>query len=126
VTITGRWVGLAESEVRSTPNDRVEVITMLAIHPRVVDAILTAVEARLPEIVDEHPLGCHRRRRSDRECFEAILFRLVTGCSWDVAGRLGNGSETTLRRRRDEWLTAGGVPRTGRRVVAGLRPDHRV
>ena len=44
---------------------------------------------------------------SDRDCFEAILFRLVTGCSWDVAGRLGKGSETTLRRRRDEWLVAG-------------------
>lgn len=25
----------------------------------------------------------------------------------DVAGRLGKGSETTLRRRRDEWLEAG-------------------
>ena len=41
-----------------------------------------------------------------RDCFEAILFRLVTGCSWDVAGRLGKGSETTLRRRRDEWVAA--------------------
>ena len=36
-----------------------------------------------------------------------MLFRLITGCSWDVAGRLGKGSETTLRRRRDEWETAG-------------------
>ena len=26
--------------------------------------------------------------------------------SWDVAGRLGKGSETTLRRRRDEWVQA--------------------
>jgi hypothetical protein len=26
---------------------------------------------------------------------------------WDVAGTLGNGSESTLRRRRDEWLAAG-------------------
>ena len=58
-------------------------------------------------MVDDHPLGCHRPRRDDRECFEAILFRLVTGCSWDVAGRLGKGSETTLRRRRDEWWNAG-------------------
>ena len=46
-------------------------------------------------------------RVPDRDCFEAILFRLVTGCSWDVAGRLGKGGETTLRRRRDEWLVAG-------------------
>jgi transposase len=85
----------------------VEVIVMLALHPRVVDVIWAAVEPRLPEIVDEHPLGCHRPRRSDRDCLEAVLFRLVTGCSWDVAGRLGKGSETTLRRRRDEWLAAG-------------------
>jgi transposase len=52
-------------------------------------------------------LGVTGPRISDRDCFEAILFRLVTGCSWDVAGRLGKGSETTLRRRRDEWVVAG-------------------
>lgn len=80
---------------------------MLALHPRVVDALWAALEPRLPEVVDDHPLGCHRHRLADRACFEAILFRLVTGCSWDVAGRLGKGSETTLRRRRDEWLAAG-------------------
>jgi len=82
-------------------------MSMLALHPRVVDAVWASVEPRLPPVIDAHPLGCHRHRRSDRECFEAILFRLVTGCSWDVAGRLGRGSETTLRRRRDEWLAAG-------------------
>lgn len=80
---------------------------MLALHPRVVVALWAAVEPRLPKVIDEHPLGCHRRRLDDRECFVAILFRLVTGCSCDVAGRLGKGSETTLRRRRDEWLAAG-------------------
>jgi transposase len=80
---------------------------MLALHPRVVTVLWAAIENRLPEVVDNHPLGCHRRRIDDRCCFEAILFRLVTGCSWDVAGRLGKGSETTLRRRRTEWLNAG-------------------
>jgi hypothetical protein len=55
-----------------------------------------------------HPLGCHRRRIPDRDCFEGILVRLVTGCSWDVVGRLGKGGDTTLRRRRDEWVHAGG------------------
>lgn len=80
---------------------------MLALHPRVVTAIWAAIEPRLPEVADDHPLGCHRRRLDDFECFQAILFRLVTGCSWDVAGRLGKGSETTLRRRRDEWWAAG-------------------
>jgi Putative transposase of IS4/5 family (DUF4096) len=80
---------------------------MLAVHRRVVDVMWLAVEPRLPVVVDQHPLGCHRRRVPDRACFEAILFRLVAGCSWDVAGRLGKGSETTLRRRRTEWLEAG-------------------
>lgn len=80
---------------------------MLALHPRAVGAVWAAVAPLLPEHIDDHPLGCHRPRISDRDCFEAILFRLVTGCSWDVAGRLGNGSETTLRHRRDQWLAAG-------------------
>ncbi len=81
---------------------------MLALTPAVVDAVWVAFAAHLPERPeDRHPLGCHRPRVSDRQCFEAILFRLVTGCSWDVAGRLGKGSETTLRRRRDEWVSAG-------------------
>ena len=81
---------------------------MLALSPAVVDAVWAAFAAHLPKRPsDHHPLGCHRPRVADRECFEAILFRLVTGCSWDVAGRLGKGSETTLRRRRDEWVKAG-------------------
>ena len=81
---------------------------MLALEPTVVDAIWASFGAYLPERGDTaHPLGCHRPRIADRDCFEAILFRLVTGCSWDVAGRLGKGSETTLRRRRDEWVAAG-------------------
>ncbi len=81
---------------------------MLALDPVVVDAIWQSFAAYLPKRGHtHHPLGCHRPRISDRDCFEAILFRLVTGCSWDVAGRLGKGGETTLRRRRDEWVAAG-------------------
>jgi len=81
---------------------------MLALNPIVVDAIWQSFAAYLPKRGHtNHPLGCHRPRISDRDCFEAILFRLVTGCSWDVAGRLGKGGETTLRRRRDEWVAAG-------------------
>lgn len=81
---------------------------MLALDPRIVEPIWQAIEGRLPQQQERtHPLGCHRPRVPDRDCFEAILHRLVTGCSWDVAGRLGKGSETTLRRRRDEWVAAG-------------------
>jgi transposase len=81
---------------------------MLALNPVVVEAVWQAIAAYLPEREEKpHPLGCHRQRVPDRDCFEAMLFRLVTGCSWDVAGRLGKGGETTLRRRRDEWMNAG-------------------
>jgi len=81
---------------------------MLALNPTVVDAVWQSFAAYLPQRGHtNHPLGCHRPRISDRDCFEAILFRLVTGCSWDVAGRLGKGGETTLRRRRDEWVAVG-------------------
>ncbi len=81
---------------------------MLALHPRTVDAVWAAVELLIPvHRPRPHPLGCHRRRIADRVCFEGILRRLVTGCSWDVAGRISGAGETTLRRRRTEWLVAG-------------------
>ncbi len=94
---------------------------MLALEPVVVDAVWQAFAAYLPEQGEtDHPLGCHRPRISDRDCFEAILFRLVTGCSWDVAGRLGKGSETTLRRRRDEWVACGAYGRLVEEAIDGF------
>ncbi len=94
---------------------------MLALDPIVVDAVWASFAAYLPEHGESnHPLGCHRPRISDRDCFEAILFRLVTGCSWDVAGRLGKGSETTLRRRRDEWLAVGACQHLVEEAIAAF------
>ena len=85
---------------------------MLALEPRVVDALWVAFEPQIPEREEvSHPLGCHRRRIEDRDVFEAILFRLVTGCSWDVAGRLGKGGETSLRNRCNEWNAHGAFDR---------------
>jgi transposase len=70
--------------------------------------VWAAVEPLIPPPPRTHPLGCHRQRVPDRVCFEAMLVRLVTGCSWVVAERLcGVVSDTTLRARRDEWITAG-------------------
>ena len=94
---------------------------MLALDPTVVEAVWQSFAAYLPERGEAaiHS-GCHRPRRSDRDCFEAILFRLVTGCSWDVAGRLGEGSETTLRRRRDEWVAAGAFEHLVNEAIAAF------
>ncbi len=93
---------------------------MLALEPRVADAVWKAIEGHLPpRPPDAHPLGCHRRRISDRECFDGILIRLVTGCSWDVAARLCKASETTLRDRRTQWLQAGVFDKLVEHAIAG-------
>ena len=91
-------------------DDHVEVPhIMRALDPEVFDAVWAAVEPLLPAAPRTHPLGCHRPRVSDRVCFQAMLIRLVTGCSWVDAERLVGGavSDTTLRARRDEWVDAG-------------------
>lgn len=83
---------------------------MRALDPEVVDAVWAAAEPLvLRTEPDNHPLGCHRPRASDRLCFEGMLIRLVTGCSWVDAERLLGGvvSDTTLRARRDEWEESG-------------------
>ena len=90
---------------------------MLGLQHKVVDAVFQAVAGHLPARVADHPLGCHRPRTSDRKCFFGILVRLVTGCSWDVAGRITDTSESTLRRRRDEWVY-------GITEMRNLRPLH--
>jgi transposase len=97
--------------VQPKPNDQVEVPDIMrALDPEVVDAAWAALAPLLPApLVQAHPLGCHRRRVADRVCFEGIVIRLATGCSWVDAERLMGGvvSDTTLRARRDEWLAAG-------------------
>jgi transposase len=88
--------------------------------PRVAEAVWKAIEGHLPpRPPDNHPLGCHRLRIPDRDCFDGILARLVTGCSWDVAARLCRASETTLRARRTEWLTAGVFDKLVEEAIAG-------
>lgn len=93
---------------------------MLALEPRVVDALFAAFEPRIPERGEVvHPLGCHRPRIADRDVFEAVLFRLVTGCSWDVAGRLGKGGETTLRTRYHDWNAHGAFDALAAEAIDG-------
>jgi transposase len=95
---------------------------MRALEPEVVDAVWAAAEALLPvPPMDDHPLGCHRRRVPDRLCFEGLLIRLVTGCAWvDVEHLLHNQvSDTTLRARRDEWIAAGVFDRLSDEALAG-------
>lgn len=83
---------------------------MRALDPAVFEAVWTAVAGLLPPPAPcTHPLGCHRQRASDRDCFRGIVIRLITGCSWETAEQLLDHrvSDTTLRARRDEWIAAG-------------------
>ena len=79
---------------------------MPAVPSCILDPLREEFLALLPPHVDRHPLGCHRRRIDDRIVFDKIVEALVFGCGYE---RLGDRtcSATTLRRRRDEWITAG-------------------
>jgi len=82
---------------------------MRALDPEVGDAIWAAVEPLIPPPPRTHPLGCHRHRAPDRDCFDVMVVRLATGCSFEDAERLCGKkvSDTTVRARRDEWIEAG-------------------
>lgn len=82
---------------------------MRALDPEVFDTVFAAIEPLLPVPPETHPLGCHRPRAANRDCFEMMLVRLVSGCSWeDVEALCGcKVSDTTARARRDEWIAAG-------------------
>ena len=54
---------------------------MSALRANVVDAIWHAVEAPIPQPIDEHPSGCRQPRVDDRICLCGILIRLAAGCS---------------------------------------------
>jgi transposase len=78
--------------------------------PAVPSCILNPVReeflALLPERVDEHPLGCHRRRINDRIVFDKLVEALVFGVGYERIADT-SCSATTMRRRRDEWIRLG-------------------
>lgn len=79
---------------------------MPAISPYIMEPIWEQSRALLPERKVDHPLGCHRRRIPDQLLEERLLQILVFGCAyWRIADE--SCSATTLRRRRDEWISAG-------------------
>jgi transposase len=86
-----------------------------ALPPYIIEPVWQQFSALLPQRETHHPLGCHRRRIPDRVVFEKLLQVLVLGCAYE---RIADGScsESTLRRRRDEWIELG-LAETLRRVA---------
>ena len=79
---------------------------MPALPSSILEPLWVQVAALLPPRQVHHPLGCHRPRIPDRVVFDKLIQVLVFGCGYR---RIADHtcSATTLRRRRDEWITAG-------------------
>jgi transposase len=77
-----------------------------ALPSSILGPLWVQVSALLPTRQVHHPLGCHRQRVPDRIVFDKLIQLLVFGCGYR---RIADAtcSATTLRRRRDEWITAG-------------------
>src|SRR4051794_12772249 len=106
MTLNGKRTRDARSsgELPSFPNRRREPVP--ALEPYLIEPIWQQFSALLPERKVDHPLGCHRPRIPDRVVFEKLLQVLVFGCAyWRIAD--GSCSESTLRRRRNEWIGLG-------------------
>jgi transposase len=84
-----------------------------ALEPYLIEPIFEQFRALLPERKTDHPLGCHRSRVPDSVVFEKLVQVLVFGCSYHrIADQ--SCSESTLRRRRDEWIELGVMDRLRR------------
>lgn len=79
---------------------------MPALPSSLVEPLWDQFAALIPQKVDTHPLGCHRPRISDRIVFEKLIQVLVYGVAY---ARIADStcSGTTIRTRRDEWISAG-------------------
>jgi transposase len=88
-----------------------------ALPSSVLEPLWVQVSALLPARQVHHPLGCHRPRIPDRVVFDKLIQILVFGCGYR---RIADAtcSATTLRRRRDEWISAGVAEQLRRAVLA--------
>jgi len=100
-----------------------------ALPSSILEPLWVQIAALLPDRQVHHPLGCHRPRIPDRLVFDKLIQILVFGCGYRrIADH--SCSATTLRRRRDEWISAGVAEQLRLAVLAaydqlfGLRLDH--
>ncbi|AJE66129.1 transposase [Corynebacterium glutamicum] len=79
---------------------------MPALPSSIIDPLWCQFAALIPPVTDTHPLRCHRPRIPDRIIFDKLIQVLVLGASYAKIADT-TCSATTLRTRRDEWITAG-------------------
>jgi len=91
-----------------------------ALPSSILEPLWVQFAALLPTRQVHHPLGCHRPRIPDRLVFDKLIQVLVFGCGYRrIADRTCSAS--TLRRRRDEWITAGVVEQLRLLVLAAYQ-----
>jgi len=79
---------------------------MPALQSFLIEPLWGEFSTLLPDKRPSHPLIGHRPRIPDRIVFEKLVQVLVFGAAyWRIADT--SCSETTLRRRRDEWIALG-------------------
>ena len=61
----------------------------------------------IPKSIDNHPLGCHRKRIDDRKVMNGILFVLRTGCQWQAIDKTNICKHSVAHKRFQEWVEAG-------------------
>ena len=96
---------------------------MPALPSSILEPLWVQIAALLPTRQDTHPLGCHRPRIPDRIVFDKLIQILVFGCGYR---RIADAtcSATTLRRRRDEWITAGVAEQLHQAVLVAYDRMH--
>jgi transposase len=100
-----------------------------ALPSSILEPLWVQIAALLPTRSVHHPLGCHHPRIPDQIVFDKLIQVLVFGCGYR---RIADHtcSATTLRRRRDEWISAGVAEQLRLAVLAayerlfGLETEH--
>lgn len=73
----------------------------------VSDEFFEFFQTLLPERVNTHRFGGGRPRKPDRDCLNAILFVLRTGCQWEALNKTKFCAHSTAHDRFQEWQKAG-------------------
>ena len=79
---------------------------MPALPSSIIDPLWCQFAALIPPVTDTHPLRRYRPRIPDRIIFDKLIQVLVLGAPYAKIADT-TCSATTLRTRRDEWITAG-------------------
>lgn len=73
---------------------------------RIPDFMWEEIKQIIPKPIDNHPLGCHRKRIDDRKSLDGIFFVLRTGCQWQALDQTSICKHSVAHKRFQEWREA--------------------